>query len=137
MIRFLMEAGPVIIPLTVLAVVIEMLFLWNAVALIAVRAAGSLRRRRSIDSILFWGSVAGVLGFLGQWIGVARMARAVAEQGIVSPQAVTYGLSESLLTPVTGIVIFIVAAFSWFLLRIALWEATQRRRPGVAHAGRR
>jgi len=34
MMRFLMEAGPVIIPLMVLAVVIDVLILWNAIALV-------------------------------------------------------------------------------------------------------
>lgn len=125
--RFLMEAGPVIFPLMVLAVVILLLVLWNSLALIAGSSVRSNRRRHSIDAILFWGGLAAVLGFLGQWIGIGRMAQAVAEHGIVSPQAVAYGISESLLTPISGMVVFVSAAFLWFFLRLGLW--TREGRP--------
>ena len=124
--QFLMEAGPVILPLLILAAVIDVLVLWNAIALIAKRAAAPRRRRHSIDSILFWASVAAVLGFLGQWLGISRVARVVGERGIVNPQAVTYGLSESLLTPVSGMIIFVLAAFCWFFLRLGLWTVERR-----------
>ena len=125
--RFLMEAGPVIFPLMVLAVVILLLVLWNSLMLIARPSAQTSRRRHSIDAILFWGGFAAVLGFLGQWIGIGRMAQAVAERGIVSPPAVAYGISESLLTPISGMVVFLVAMFFWFFLRIGLW--TREGRP--------
>jgi len=67
-----------------------------------------------------------VLGFLGQWLGISGVARVVAERGSVNPQAVTYGLSESMLTPVSGMVIFVLAAFCWFLLRLGLWTVERR-----------
>ena len=35
--------------------------------------------------------------------------------------AVTYGLSESLLTPVAGMSVLLAAAFLWFFLRLGLW----------------
>ena len=50
----------------------------------------------------------------GALAGAAYAAIAAAEG--VNPPMVTYGLSESLLTPVTGMVIFVVAAFLWFFL---------------------
>jgi len=124
--RFIMEAGPVIIPLMVLAVVILLLVLWNSLVLIARSSIPSSRRRHSIDAVLFWGGFAAVLGFLGQWIGIGRLAQAVAERGIVSPQAVAYGISESLLTPISGMVVFLVAAFLWFFLRLGLWAREGR-----------
>jgi len=123
---FLRQAGPVIIPLMVLAVVIDVLALWNALALIIKGAASASRRQRSIDAILFWGGVAAILGFLGQWIGVSKMIRVVVEKGLVSPQMVVLGLSESLLTPVSGMVLFVLSAFFWFFLRLGLWAAERR-----------
>jgi biopolymer transport protein ExbB/TolQ len=126
MMRFLMEAGPVIIPLLILAVVIGLLVLWNAIALLAKVDSTQSRRRSSIDSILFWGSVAAVLGLLGQWLGIAKVSRAVAAAEGVNPPMVTYGLSESLLTPVTGMFIFLLAAFCWFFLRLGLWTVERR-----------
>jgi len=67
-----------------------------------------------------------VLGFLGQWIGIHRLSRVVAEEGIVNPQLVAYGLSESLLTPIAGMIVLVIAGSIWFLLRIGLWSRTEK-----------
>lgn len=124
--RFVMEAGPLIFPVVLLGVVILILATWNGLVLLFKREAISSACRRSIDSILFWGGIAAVLGFLGQWIGLGRLARFVADQGIVNPQMVAYGLSESLLTPIAGMVVLVVAAFLWFFLRVGLWSRAER-----------
>lgn len=124
MIRFFMEAGPLIFPVLILALVVVILTLVNLVML-----AGRWRldrRRRGIDAILFWGGVAAILGFMGQWLGFHRMAAAIVERGVVNPSAVVYGLSESLLTPVAGMFVLVAAAFLWFFLRIGLWMRTRR-----------
>lgn len=126
MLRFLMEAGPLIFPLLMLGLVILLLAGWNAIALFVSKGTSTDRRRQGIDSILFWGGIAAVLGFLGQWIGIGRMTRVVAERGIVSPQAVVYGISESLLTPISGMIVLVMAAFLWFFLRIGLWAREGR-----------
>lgn len=126
MLRFLQESGPLIFPVLILGVVIVLLTLYNLFSLSVRRPLAAAQRRRSIDAILFWGSVAAMLGFLGQWLGLNRMVRVVAERGIANPQLVTYGLSESLLTPVTGMFVLLVAAFSWFLLRLGLWSRESR-----------
>ena len=126
MTRFIMEAGPLIFPLVLLGWVILLLALWNSIALFVGGKSTVGRRRQSIDSILFWGGIAAVLGFLAQWIGIGKMARYVAEQGIVNPQAVVYGLSESLLTTVSGMVLLVVAGFLWFALRVGLWRLERR-----------
>ena len=125
MLQFLREAGPVIFPLLLLAVVVLILTLWNGLVLVLRRSLAT-GRRRSIDAILFWGSVAAVLGFLGQWIGILKITKVVARQGIVSPSMVVLGLSESLLTTVTGMMIFTVSAFLWFFLRVGLWSRERR-----------
>ncbi len=126
MTRFLMEAGPLIWPILLLVPVIGLLVLWNVVCLLLRRESVLARRRQSIDGVLFWGGFAAMLGFLGQWIGINRMTQVVAERGIVSPQAVAYGISESLLTPIAGMAVLVAAAFVWFLLRLGLWSAERR-----------
>lgn len=126
MLQFLSEAGPVVFPLMLLAGVIVVLATWNGLALLVKKTAAAGRRRHSIDGILFWGSVAAILGFLGQWIGVMGLARSIAQQGVVNPQLVVFGLSESLWTPVFGMVVFTVSAFLWFFLRIGLWSVERR-----------
>jgi hypothetical protein len=129
MIRFLMEAGPFIWPVILLTLVIGLLFLWNAVILL-VRPSISSGRRKSINAVLFWGGVAAVLGLLGQWLGIHRMASIVAERGIVSPQAVALGISESLLTPLAGMFVLVGSAVLWSLLRLGLWSAGRKTSGG-------
>lgn len=126
MLQFLREAGPVIFPLLLLAVVVVFLTLWNGLVLMLRGADRPVRRRHSIDAILFWGGVAAVLGFLGQWIGVMKMVHFIARQGVVSPPMVVLGLSEALLTTVTGLAVFTGSAFLWFSLRVGLWNAERR-----------
>jgi biopolymer transport protein ExbB/TolQ len=123
--RFLMEAGPLIWPVILLVLVILGLTIRNALALARSRSSMA-SRRNSIDSILFWGSVAALIGFLGQWIGVMRLVTAIVDRGIVNPQAVVMGLSESLLTPVAGMFVLVLAGFLWFFLRIGLWSLERR-----------
>ncbi len=126
MIRFLMEAGPVIWPIFFLVLVIDLVILWNIGCLLLRKEDSPIRRLQSIDAVLFWGFVAAVLGFLGQWIGIHKLSVVVAELGIISPQAVAYGISESLLTPITGMAVLVYAAFVWFLLRLGLWTVEKR-----------
>lgn len=123
--RFIQEAGPLILPVILLFVVIAILAIRNAVALI--RSKGSMAKRRgSIDAILFWGSVAALLGFLGQWLGVMKLITVMVEHGLASPKLVVLGVSESLQTPLGGMVVFVVSAFLWFFLRVGLWTKERR-----------
>jgi biopolymer transport protein ExbB/TolQ len=124
--RFFLQAGPLIWPIALLSLVILGLALWNAIALLTGRSRSYARRRQSVDGVLFWGGVAALLGFLGQWLGIARMTEAIARAGIVSPTAIAIGISESLLTPISGMAVLTVAAFCWFFLRLGLWSVERR-----------
>jgi hypothetical protein len=121
MIRFLSEAGPLILPIILLTLVIGLLTLWNALFLLFRPEGSTERRRQSINGVLFWGAVAAMLGFLGQWIGIHNLTRYIHEQGFVSPPMVAYGISESRLTPISGMAVLVTAAFLWFFLRLGLW----------------
>lgn len=125
-IQFLSEAGPLIMPIILLTLVIGLLVLWNALCLLFRRDDIPARRRQSIDAVLFWGGVAAMLGFLGQWIGIHNLTRHIHELGVVSPEAVSYGISESLLTPIAGMTVLVAAAFLWFFLRLGFWSREQR-----------
>jgi biopolymer transport protein ExbB/TolQ len=119
------EAGPLIFPVILLVLVIAGLGVVNAVALIR-RKSAAPSRRNSIDAILFWGSVAALIGFLGQWLGIMKIITVIVEHGVVSPNMVVLGLSESLLTPVAGMFVFVVSVFLWFFLRVGLWTKERR-----------
>jgi hypothetical protein len=122
MIRFLMEAGPFIWPIILLTGLIGFLVLWNVVFLLIQPRSSTPARRKSIDSVLFWGGVAAVLGMLGQWMGIHKMTKVIHQHGVVSPEAVSVGISESLWTPLTGMAVLVGAAVLWSLLRLRLWS---------------
>ena len=105
----------------ILLILVSAVLVLFPISLMARQKDWMARRRQSIDAVLFWGSVAAVLGFLGQWMGINKLTQAVAERGIVNPQAVVYGISESLLTPVAGMAVLVVSAFLWFFFRLGLW----------------
>lgn len=126
MLRLLMEAGPLIWPIILLSQVIGILALWNVIALLVWGRASLQRRRQSIDGVLFWGAVAAIVGFLGQWMGIHKMSVVVAEHGVVNPKMVAYGISESLLTSVAGMAVLVGALLLWFVLRLGLWSLEAR-----------
>ena len=121
----LMEAGPLSFLVILLILVISGLAIRKSSALKG-REGTAVARRSSIDAILFWGCVAALIGFLGQWIGVMKMLSVMVEHGLVSPDRVVYGLSVSLLTPGAGRFVLVGSAFLWFFLRVGLWAAEGR-----------
>jgi len=129
--RFIFEAGPYLWPILLLAMVVSILTLINAVDLLVRRHASGEGRRHRIDAVLFWGAMAAMLGFLGQWAGIHKMTTVLVQRGVVSPQAVATGLAESLWTPVVGMMVLVVSGVLWFCLRLGLWESERRSRPGT------
>lgn len=128
MARLLMQAGILIWPILLLCLVIAGSVLRNLFAL-ARRGESPARRRHSIDAVLFWGCLAAVLGFLGQWVAMHKICQAIAARGVVNPTMVAIGISESLTTPIAGMAVLVAAACAWFLLRLGLWSVERRANP--------
>jgi biopolymer transport protein ExbB/TolQ len=116
-------------PLMILAVVILVLALVNAIRLFGQRDARSAVRS-SVNAILFWGGVAAVLGFLGQWNGYYKATQVILDKGPklgINPAAVILGFGEALITAVVGLTILIAAAVVWYVLHVR-WSWLDRRR---------
>ncbi len=71
----------------------------------------------SLNTILFWGAFAAVLGFLGQCYGIyeAMMASRAAEE--IAPWVVAMGFFVSFTSTLIGLAVLSVAALCWFVLR--------------------
>ncbi len=115
MMRYMFEGGFVMWPILLLAIVIALLTLVNLIRLFGVGRANA-RTQSSVNAILFWGTVAVVLGLFGQWSGLYKGFTAMAEYGVVNPSAVIIGFSETLVSAIAGLTVFIVAAPLWFVL---------------------
>lgn len=88
----------------------------------AMRLTGGDRSRleeagRGLHAILFWGAMAAVLGLLGTVVGVIMMTRAIQAAGTVEPSLAWAGVGVTLITLLFGLLIFLLSAVSWFVLR--------------------
>jgi biopolymer transport protein ExbB/TolQ len=81
-----------------------------------------------LQAILFWGVMAALLGLLGTAVGIIQMAQVLAVLGQVESPLVYGGIGVVLVTLVFGMMIFLVAAICWFLLRQAYLRAATRVR---------
>lgn len=73
--------------------------------------------RAGIDSVLFWGVYASVLGVLGTVVGVLLAAQAVEAVGEVHVALVSGGIKVALTTTIYGMLILLGGALLWFGLR--------------------
>jgi hypothetical protein len=128
MIRFFLTMGPMAWPLSLLVVVNVVL-----IVLVGVRLGDRSRRpdvvlENRLNAILFWGAMAMVLGFLGQYAGIYRALHAIIGASAISPRVVAMGFAESFTTTLFGLQIFVVSAVAWFAL-------STRYRRSIAGAG--
>ncbi len=89
------------------------------------RAAAEADQR--LHAILFWGVMSVILGLLGTTVGLTQMAQAITLAGGVERAVAWGGFAVALVTLIFGLLIFLVAAVLWFILRqwalhLAAWE---------------
>lgn len=70
-----------------------------------------------LQSIVFWGTVALALGALGTVVGVMQMATVISRVPEVSAATVWGGVSVSMVTLISGLLVFIAALIVWYALR--------------------
>lgn len=73
-------------------------------------------KRRS-ETILFLGSLAFLIGVLGQLIGIFHALGAIQVAKDISPAVIMGGLRVSMLPPAYGFVLFIISGIVWFVFR--------------------
>ena len=72
---------------------------------------------KGINYILMFGSLAFIIGLLGQAIGMFEAFAAIQEAGDISPALVVGGLRVSMITPFYGVIYFILSIPIWVILR--------------------
>lgn len=123
---YLISMGPWVLPLAILILVIAVLFARNLVRLLTESTVSGQLQRRSIDAVLFWGAIAAIVGWMGQWSGLLRSASAVMDYGAVNPTRVMLGVAESFTTSILGMALLVAASFLWLGLRLALWACAHQ-----------
>ncbi|HSJ08419.1 MAG TPA: MotA/TolQ/ExbB proton channel family protein [Longimicrobiales bacterium] len=83
--------------------------------------------RSGMDAILFWGTLALVLGLLGSAVGVMRAARALELAGDVPAALVWEAVRLVLITTTFGLLVLTVSLLAWFGLWLGHRRAGQQR----------
>ena len=130
--EYMLRGGPTMWAILLLAIVIAILTLKNAVRLFVERKADA-QVKSSVNAILFWGAVAVFFGWFGQWNGLYKMASIVVDAPAVNPDLVVMGFWETLVSAIAGLAVFLVAAPCWFVLhaRCRALRAAGSRDPAV------
>ena len=79
-----------------------------------------MQLEKGINSILFWGAFSVVVGFFAHFLGIMYAMEAIKAASDISPSIVAGGYSVSLITILFGLIIFMIAALIWFILRVLL-----------------
>ncbi len=70
-----------------------------------------------VNYILMFGSLAFIIGLLGQAIGMFGSFEAIQQAGDISPGLIAAGLRVSMITPFYGMFFFIISIPLWVIVR--------------------
>ena len=102
--------------LTILLVIIVAVSVYFAAAIASGKASEKENFKQQLRYIKSLGLFTMITGILGQLIGLFSAFTAIEAAGDVSPAMLAGGLKISLITTLTGIVIYLISIIIWFLL---------------------
>lgn len=70
-----------------------------------------------LNYILIFGSLALVIGILGQGIGLIQAMDIIEKAGDISPALLAGGFKVSLIAPLYGLIIFLISLIIWVVLK--------------------
>lgn len=73
--------------------------------------------KKGLSGILFFGSLAPLIGIIGQMVGMMAAFHAIQNAGDISPNLVAGGLKVSMYAPLYGLIILFFSALLWFILK--------------------
>ena len=123
MVNFFISGGQMMWLFLLIALLIIYLSLKKAFQLFSKQDLSKSVLENGINAIIFWGSISAVLGFFAHYLGVYYAMQAIYKANDISPAIVAHGYSLSLVTILTGLVLFIISAILWFIFR---WRYRQR-----------
>ena len=117
MVNFFLSGGPMMWLFLLIGLLIVYLSIKKAIQLFSGRNLPKPALENGINAIIFWGSVAAILGFFAHYLGVYYAMQAISRANDISPAIVAYGYSLSLVTILTGLILFLISALIWFIFR--------------------
>ncbi|MCP4727625.1 MAG: MotA/TolQ/ExbB proton channel family protein [bacterium] len=118
--EFLYTGGPFMFILLLLLAVILILSIKMIIVLFVKKSRDHLSYEHTINSILFWGILSLLLGFLGKYAGLYKAMSTIILADDVSPGLLIAGYQQSLVSALAGLVIAILSFLFWFILKSRL-----------------
>jgi hypothetical protein len=106
--------------LTILLVIIVAVSVYFAVTIASGKAKGKENFSHQLKYVRSLGLFTMITGILGQLVGLFSAFTAIEAVEDISPAILAGGLKVSLITTLTGIVIYLISIIIWFLLD--LWN---------------
>ena len=76
--------------------------------------------KKGLIGILFFGSLAPLVGIIWQMIGMMQALTAIEQAGDVSPTIISGGLKVSMFAPIYGLIVLFFSAILWFVLKLKI-----------------
>ncbi len=102
--------------LTILLVIVVAVSVYFVVTISSGKAKEKANFRHQLKYVKSIGLFTMITGILGQMIGLMEAFGAIEEMGDISPSIMAGGLKISMITTLTGIVIYLISIAIWFLL---------------------
>ena len=102
--------------LTILLVIVVAVSVYFVVTITSGKAKEKANFRHQLKYVKSIGLFTMITGILGQLIGLMDAFGAIEEMGDISPAIMAGGLKISMITTLTGIVIYLISIAIWFLL---------------------
>lgn len=124
MINFFMSGGMNMWFLLIIAIVIFVISIRKAMQLYGKEELPKPVLETGINAIVFWGAIAAIIGFFSHYWGLYNAMQAIMRANDISPAIVAGGYAVSLITILSGLIIFIISAIIWFVLRSRFKQIT-------------
>lgn len=102
--------------LTILLVIIVAVAVYFAVTIASGKAAEKTNFKHQLKYVKSIGLFTMITGILGQLIGLFMAFTAIEAAMDISPAMIAGGLKVSMITTLTGIIIYLISIIIWFLL---------------------
>ena len=117
MFTLFMRGGFYMWPLLIFAIIILVLSIKKIIDLFFKTDLSHAKLESGINSILFWGGMSVLIGFLGHFHGLYMAMEAISRASDISPAIVAMGYGVSLITVLFGLLILLFSSIIWFVLR--------------------
>ena len=126
MLSLFIQGGFYMWPLSLFALIILFLSIKKIIDLFIKSDLNAVQLESGINSILFWGGMSLLVGFLGHYHGLYLAMQAISRAADIAPGIVAMGYAVSLISVLYGLIILIISAVIWYVLRWRCRQLTSR-----------